>query len=223
MSASEADRRFASGLSAGHHEARTGRSSARHLRTGPSGAGEAAEREVDVAALDGRRRAPGRSTARTARARCRAIRPGSGASRREHPRADALVRRHPQRARLARVQRGHVRARGLEARRDRLRVPQQKLARLGQRDRARTARPVDADARRRCARAWRSAGSLPTACSRAARRRARRCPRWPPPPAPRDDGARRRASCRRRSSGSLLLSVWVIVVMNTSTCPNGTR
>ena len=103
----------------------------------------AAEGEIEIAALDGRIQI--RVGRRLGQPELDAGPFGQEAAHHagEHPRADALVRRDPQRACLAGVQSGHVRTRGVEPRRDRLRVPQQKLARLGEGDGARTARPVD--------------------------------------------------------------------------------
>ena len=61
----------------------------------------------------------------------------------EEASADALVRTDTQRACRSFGERGEVGLRCLHARHDRLCVPQQQLARLGQRDGARAARPLD--------------------------------------------------------------------------------
>jgi hypothetical protein len=54
--------------------------------------------------------------------------------RREDLRADALIRADAQRSRFAGVERDEVGLRGLEARGDRVGVPEQQFARLGERD-----------------------------------------------------------------------------------------
>ena len=105
--------------------------------------GEAAEPEVDGAALDA-------AVERLVVGRLRQLEgdPGPVAHEPAHhegedARADRLVRRDPQRARLAGAQRGHVRARRIEPVDDRLGVSQQQVARLGHRDRTRAAGALD--------------------------------------------------------------------------------
>ncbi len=63
--------------------------------------------------------------------------------RRQHARADALVRADPQRPGVAGVERGEVGLRGLEPGGDRVGVPQEQRAGLGQRDGAGPAGAVD--------------------------------------------------------------------------------
>ena len=78
---------------------------------------------------------------------------------RQDRRADALEGADVERPRLARRERGQVGLGGLEPRDDRLGVAEQEEpARLGQRHRARAARPLDELLARRCARGSRSAG-----------------------------------------------------------------
>ena len=61
----------------------------------------------------------------------------------EEARAGRLERADAQRADLARLQRVQVGLRGLQPRDDRVGVPEQQLARLGERDRPRAAGPLD--------------------------------------------------------------------------------
>ena len=61
----------------------------------------------------------------------------------EEPRAHALEDPHAKRPRLAREQRGHVRLGGGEPGHDRVGVTAQQAARVGERDRARPAGPLD--------------------------------------------------------------------------------
>jgi hypothetical protein len=109
---------------------------------GPSGSG-AAEREVQLTGLD--------------RGEELRIRPGlgepeldAGPVRTEathdagkHAGTGRLVRADAEGARLSGAEGGDVRARGIEARDDRLGVPEEQLAGLGERDRPRTSRPLD--------------------------------------------------------------------------------
>ena len=62
---------------------------------------------------------------------------------RDDLRADALERPDAEPAGVARLERAHVRLRGEQARLDRLGVPEEDPARLGQRDRPRAAGPLD--------------------------------------------------------------------------------
>ena len=91
--------------------------------------------------------------------------------------ADALERPDAQASGVARLERVHVRLRGEQPSLDRVRVPQEHVAGLGQRDRASGLPGARRGAARRCARASRSAARSPTACSRASPRPGRTSPR----------------------------------------------
>src|SRR5581483_1916330 len=101
------------------------------------------ERDVELAPLDA-----GRELAREVRLAeldlDRGPRPAEALQHlRQDLRADALEGADAERAGLAARERGEVGLRGLEARDDRLRVPQQPPPRLGQRHRPRSARALD--------------------------------------------------------------------------------
>ncbi len=103
----------------------------------------AAEREVELARLD--RRVQLRVGRRLGEPE---LDPGPVGQEAPHharkdARADGLVGADPQRPRLAGAERGHVGARRVEPRDDRLGVAQEQLARVGERDGPRAARTLD--------------------------------------------------------------------------------
>ena len=141
-SSSDADDLRASGLSAGHDEdVRVAHQLERLERA--VGQRRAAEREIELAGLDeGVEVGVGRRL-REPELDSRPVREEAPHDAGEDARADRLVGADPERPRLAGAERGDVGPRRVEPRDDRLGVAEQEHPCLGERDRARTAGPLD--------------------------------------------------------------------------------